>query len=72
MALNNIRIHIPEGNGHAEVSVNGAQINLIRGYSVVQNPDEYCATVKLEFDVDGEVDINMNKIVKRLNEKGLL
>lgn len=74
MLKNSIKIHIPDPDDKSpvDVEVNGAKIDNILGYSVVQNKGEYCANVKLEFDVYGKVDISLNeKIAKELIAKGL-
>lgn len=74
MLKNSIKIHIPDPDDKSpvDVEVNGAKIDNILAYSIVQKEGEYCATVDLKFDVYSKVDISLNeKITNAFKAKGL-
>ena len=57
--MNSLSIHVAPND--FKLTVNGTVIDNVKSYEVKQTADHWDASVKLEFDVDGPVDIDINQ-----------
>ena len=57
-AMNNLHIYITPNS--AKFILNGAELTKVKSYEVKQNNDDFLdASVKIEFDVDGVLDLEI-------------